>query len=131
VFFSFESEGKKTVKTTSENEKGLRISFKVKTVDIVRPWMDTSLLDYNSLSLVDASKGQWSTGEMNPANSGSFPLLPTSMVLAADISVTATSFSSQTRDVFEQYSASGNAFVSIIIFIAPKLHHKYLITTEK
>ena len=111
VFFSFGSSGEKTVKTTTEDTKGLRISFKVKTVDIRRPWMDTSLLDYDCITLASAHTGQWSDGELLPSNKGSFPLLPTAMVLATDITVTATQFSSRTKDVFEEYSAKAHGWV--------------------
>ena len=111
-FFSFKTKGGKTVKTTAKDEKGLSISCKVKTVDIVRPWMDTALFDYTSISIASAKAGQWSTGKMEPANQGSFPLLPTSMVLATDIAVTASSFSSHTKEVFEEFSASVGVIVS-------------------
>ena len=77
--------------------------------------MDTALLDYKDLTLANTQAGQWSTGVLEPANQGSFTLLPTSMVLATDITVSASAFSSHTKDVFEQYSASTGAFVSTII----------------
>ena len=111
-FFRFGSSGTKTVKTTSENDKGLSISFKIKTVDIGRQWMDTALLDYQTLTMADAKVAQWSNGVLEPTNLGSFTLLPTSMALASDITVTATEFSSETKDVFEKYSATAGAWVS-------------------
>ena len=122
LFFSFGGKKGETVKTTSEDTKGLSISFKVKTVDIRRPWMDTALLDYTCLTLADASAGQWSDGKMQASTSQSFPLLPTAMVLATDIQVTATQFSSHTKDVFEEFSAGGRGRVrgeyDALLFIA-------------
>ena len=82
--------------------------------------MDTALLDYKDITLASTEPGQWSNGVLEPANQGSFTLLPTSMVLATDITVSATEFSKQTKDVFEEYSASAGAFVSNM-----KIHYSF------
>ena len=99
---------------SADDEEDLTISFKIKTVDIRRPWMETALLNYKSLTLADAEAGQWSTGQMTPSNQGSFTLLPTSMVLASDVTVKSTKISSHTSDVIEKHISSGGTIVSII-----------------
>ena len=99
---------------SADDEQDLSISFKIKTVEIRRPWMETALLDYKAITLASAKAGQWSTGQMTPSNTGSFTLLPTSMVLASDVTVTSTKISSHTSDVIEKHITSGGTIVSII-----------------
>lgn len=76
--------------------------------------METALFDYKSITLASVEAGQWSAGEMTPSNKGSFTLLPTSMVLARDITVTATDFSSSTKDILEEHGSSAGTIVSNI-----------------
>ena len=114
LLFSFGSSGSRQVSISTENEQDISISFKIKTVEIHRPWMETALFDYRAITLASAAAGQWSAGEMSPSNKGSFTLLPTSMVLARDIVVTTTDFSSSTKDVLDQHGSSTGTIVSNI-----------------
>ena len=65
----------------------VKISFKVRAVQINRPWLDLSNTNYT----IDGEKPQnWSTGELNADNKGWFPLCSTQMIVAKDITVTAS-----------------------------------------
>ena len=69
---------------------GVNISFKVRTVQINRPWLDTSILKNRNYTINGEDPGSWSTGELDADNNGSFPLLSTQMIVAKDITVTAS-----------------------------------------
>ena len=84
----YEKLGGSITKYQSLNKQSdVKISFKVRAVQINRPWLDLSVLDYTVSS---ESTGSWSTGELNADNRGSFPLLSTQMIVAKDITVTAS-----------------------------------------
>ena len=110
-FFHFTTSKGKESGASAENSKNIKISFKCKTVEIVREWLDTSVLHYENITLAGMKAGQWSTGVMEPTNQGSFPLLLTTFVVAKDISVTATRFSEELLDSFHKFSSSADAKV--------------------
>ena len=68
-------------------QSDVKISFKVRAVQINRPWLDLSVLNYTVSS---ERTGSWSTGELSADNKGTFPLLSTQMIVARDITVTAS-----------------------------------------
>ena len=68
----------------------VNISFKVRTVQIHRPWLDTAILKNKNYTIDGEDPGSWSTGELDADNNGSFPLLPNQMIVAKDITVTAS-----------------------------------------
>ena len=68
----------------------VNISLKVRTVQINRPWIDTSILKFRNYTIDGEDPGSWSTGELDADNNGSFPLLPNQMIVAKDITVTAS-----------------------------------------
>ena len=68
----------------------VKISLKVRTVQISRPWLDTSILKNRNFTIDGEPPGSWSTGELSADNKGSFPLLSTQMIVARDIIVTAS-----------------------------------------
>lgn len=97
-----------------KHDENLSVSFKIKTVELVRPWMDMSLLDYKTITLAGAQKAQWSNGELAMSNTGSFTLLPTSVILAANVSISASSFSSESMEVITTSTSSPGGLVSNI-----------------
>ena len=97
-----------------EHDQDLSVYFKVKTVDLVRPWMDMSLLNYETITLAGARKAQWSNGELVMSNTGSFTLLPTTVILAANVTISASSFSSESMEVIETSTSSPGGLVSNI-----------------
>ena len=90
----------------------LKISFKVRKVTIQRPWMDPVILNYPILGIKGLETGAWSTGEMDShTNEGTFPLLPTAMVVAKDIEISAASFSKSVEDKFSEMSVNASVKV--------------------
>ena len=70
-----------------DKRSDVEISFKVRSVQINRPWLDISMLNRN-FTIDGEDPGSWSTGELDADNNGSFPLLSTQMIVAKNITVT-------------------------------------------
>ena len=78
----------------TEDGSDLKVSFKIRKVLINRPWLDPTILHYQTLGIMGLPPGSWSSGQLNSkTNKGSFPLLPTAMVVAKDIEISVKSFS--------------------------------------
>ena len=75
---------------TLDKHSDVKISFKVRAVQINRPWIDLSVLNNKYYTVYGEDPGSWSTGELDADNKGSFPLLSTQMIVARDIKVTAS-----------------------------------------
>ena len=73
-----------------DQHSDVEISFKVRAVQINRPWLDLSVLKNKNYTIDGEEPGSWSTGEIDADNNGSFPLLSTQMIVAKDITVTAS-----------------------------------------
>ena len=73
-----------------DKHSDVKISFKVRAVQISRPWLDLSVLNNKNYKIYGEDPGSWSTGELDADNNGSFPLLSTQMIVARDITVTAS-----------------------------------------
>ena len=68
----------------------LKISFKIRKVLIQRSWMDPTIMQYPTIEIKGLDPGTWSTGSLIPEeNLGTFPLLPTAMIVAKDIEISA------------------------------------------
>ena len=72
----------------TDEHSDVKISLKVRTVQISRPWFDPSVLSNINYTINGEKEGSWSTGELSADNDGWFPLLPTQMIVARDIKVT-------------------------------------------
>lgn len=68
----------------------VKISFKVRAVQINRPWLDLSVLRRDDYRIPGERPSSWSSGLLDRTNQGSFPLLSTQMIVAKDIKVTAS-----------------------------------------
>ena len=81
---------KKLGGSVTDRHSDVKISLKVRTVEIKRPWLDLSILKNRNFTIDGQGPGSWSTGELSAENKGSFPLLSTHMIVAKDITVTAS-----------------------------------------
>ena len=89
-------------------ESDLKISFKVRKVTIQRPWMDPAILQYPIIGIKGVESGAWSSGQLDESNKGSFPLLPTAMIIAKDVVVSSTKFSESLKKSFSDKSISAS-----------------------
>ena len=81
----------------------LKIAFKVRKVLIQRPWLEPNLFRYPTIGIKGLNDSSWSSGELNSkTNKGSFPLLPTVMVVAKDVVISARSFSDAASSSFSK-----------------------------
>ena len=62
----------------------VKITFKVRAVQISHPWFDLSVLRNKNYKISGVNPGSWSTGKLEADNDGSFPLLSTQMIMARD-----------------------------------------------
>ena len=67
-------------KHASESFKGMTITFQIRKVLIHRPWMEIGVLQNPTLGIAGLKAGAWSTGKLEPNNTGQFPLLPICIV---------------------------------------------------
>ena len=81
---------KKLGGSVTDEHSDVKISLKVRAVQISRPWLDTSILKNRNFTIDGEAPGSWSTGELSADNNGSFPLLSTQMIVAKDITVIAS-----------------------------------------
>ena len=82
--------GSVTTYHSLDKHSDVKISFKVRAVQINRPWLDLGVLNNRNYTIYGEDSGSWSTGELDANNNGSFPLLTTQMIVAKDIAVTAS-----------------------------------------
>ena len=121
-FFQFETgERKRFNMALPADDCEMSVSFNGQIIEIVRPWLDTSLLAYNNITLAGAEEAQWSTGVMDKSNKGTFPLLPTNFVAVKDVTITGNKFSNQMKDTFDKFVSLQKEkkiqSVSIIIYM--------------
>ena len=95
------------------NSRDVKISFKVHSVQINRPWLDPSALKINKWIIPGLAPDAWSTGVLDSSNKGSFPLLTTQLIVAKDITVTAAKFSREVTDSLTKFDA--NVGVGVIV----------------
>ena len=98
-------EGSEEKKISTGDSRGVKISFKVRAVEISRPWLDPSVLKVENWIVPGLAKGAWSTGVLNSSNKGVFPLLTTQLIVAKDITVTAAKFSQEVTDSLTKFDA--------------------------
>lgn len=78
------NETRRIDRTTSK----LRVSFKFAKVRIIRPWLNSTLFSLNGWRLPGRRRGDLSTGS-STANDKLFPLIPTDMIVARDVRISA------------------------------------------
>ena len=83
----------------------IRISYRFARVEIRRPWLDPSLLSLGGWSMPGRPKHALSTGTLGD-NPGLFSLLPTSMIVARDVQVSAQ-WSKEAVDQIQTTLSSG------------------------
>lgn len=102
------------VKTAGNIKPNLTISFRFCRVDIQRPWLTMILLEMNGWKINGQSAGSFSNGQ-SIDNLGSFPLLPSSFIVARDLVISGTEGNSGV----EYYSAKGLQILAFINRITP------------
>ena len=97
------------------DSKDVKINLKVRSVQIDRPWIDLSALEYQKWKIPGEGPDFWSSGVLHDSNNGSFPLISTEMIVARDITATATKFSVEITDHLKSFNPSvGNAVLVIL-----------------
>jgi hypothetical protein len=67
----------------------IRVRFKFARINLRRSWLDTSLFSLGGWALAGRHRNDLSTGSLT-GNTGIFPLLPTSIIIARDLQISAT-----------------------------------------
>ena len=76
--------------TLTNGSSNLKITFKLRKVDICCPWMDACIFQYSSIGIKGLKACSWSTGECDAKNNyGTSPLLPTQFIVARDVEISA------------------------------------------
>lgn len=92
-----------------EDGSGFKMSFKVRKVQIDRSWLDPTILHHPTLGIMGLPSGSWSSGQLDTqVNHGSFPLLPTAMIVAKDVEMSAKLFSKSLEDKFSEMSSNAS-----------------------
>ena len=102
-------EGNSSLAVSGSN---LEISFKIRKVTIQRPWMDPAVLHYPIVGIKGLPSGAWSSGELDgKTNKGSFPPIPTAMIVAKDVVIKSDKFAESLKDSFSETSAHASVKV--------------------
>ena len=88
------------------DSRDVQISFKVRSVQINRPWVEPAAFTVENYIIPGVSPGAWSTGVLDSSNKGVFPLLTTQLIVAKDIKITAAKFSKEIIDTLNKFETS-------------------------
>lgn len=102
------------VKTEGNITSNLTISFRFCRVDIRRPWLNVILLEMKGWKINGQPAGILSNGQ-SIDNLGSFPLLPSSFIVARDLVISGT----EDNSGVEYYSAKGLQILAFINRVIP------------
>jgi len=107
ISVSGEADGKMEKEIQGDGSRDMKLSFKVRTAQINRPWLNLSALDVENYKIPGEKAGAWSTGNLDSKNKGSLPLISTQMVVAKDITVTSSKFNQEIINTMKDFEASG------------------------
>lgn len=93
-------------KHTSTMCKGMTITFQIRKVLIHRPWMEIGILQNPTLGIAGLKAGGWSTGKLEPNNTGQFPLLPTAMIVAKNVIIKFDESNSESNETMKRMKTS-------------------------
>ncbi len=82
--------GSRSYQRMSSETKNFSLSFEFMRVTIRRPWLDASLFEIGNWYLEGRPRSWLSNGKGDPTNNGAFPLMPVGLIVARNVSVTAT-----------------------------------------
>jgi hypothetical protein len=112
------SQSQGSSQATAKNSD-LTISFSVRKVNINRPWLDRTLLEYPTLGIRELPRYKWSNGSLNAkTNKGSFPLLPTAFIVARDVTISNFQMSTAQNSAYKKTKTDASMSVSIGCFSA-------------
>ena len=91
------------------------VAFSVAKVAITRPWLDPMLLAYSPVGVKGFTPGSWSDGTGFPTQAATLklPLLPTSFIVARDISITSTTVTAASSAFSKATSSDTTLSVSV------------------
>ncbi len=92
--------------TLHQDTTNLRLSFQFARVDIRRAWLKENLLTTTGWRVEGRGKSAYSTGKIDPTNTGVFPLLPVAFIVARQVRATA-SWSAVDKQTFSQTIQAG------------------------
>ncbi|WP_224363939.1 hypothetical protein [Hyalangium versicolor] len=92
--------------TLHQDTTNLRLSFQFARVDIRRAWLKENLLTTTGWSVEGRAKNSYSNGNVDPSNTGVFPLLPVAFIVARQVRATAN-WSAVDRQTFSQTLQGG------------------------
>lgn len=87
--WGFHDQGALVHRSIEQGSVDIRVRFKFARIAIRRPWVNTSLFSLSGWSMAGRPRNALSSGSW-AKNAGLFPLLPTSMILARDLRISAT-----------------------------------------
>jgi len=87
----------------------IRVRFKFARVNIRRPWVDTSLFSLGGWALAGRRRNSLSTGSLT-GNTGIFPLVPNSIIIARDLEISASWSQSDVSFIRERLDQQDLAF---------------------
>ena len=96
----------------TSTQSQISMSFKIRKVSINRPWLTPAILKYSTLGIQGQKAGFWSSGVLDKANKGIFPLLPTAFIVAKDITVSSNMYSDVAEEALSKISTHSYVRVS-------------------
>ena len=99
-------DGKMDKHVSTQGSTNIKISAKVRDVQINRPWLNRAVMDLDNFSVPGYdTPGSWSTGEVSSSNKGAMPMISTKLIVAKEIKVTADKFSKEISDTLKSFDA--------------------------
>ena len=121
-----EVEHEKREKHTSTMCKGMTITFQIRKVLIHCPWMEIGILQNPTLGIAGLEAGAWSTGKLEPNNTGQFPLLPTAMIVAKNVIIEFDESSLECKETMERMKISVSVSnITVRVAIKVFFHNHY------
>jgi hypothetical protein len=93
----------------AQESSDIRVRFRFARINIRRPWLDTSLFSIGGWAMAGRRRNDLSTGSLI-GNTGIFPLLPSSIIIARDLQIAATWSQSDASFIRERLHQQDLAF---------------------
>lgn len=93
----------------AQDSLNIRVRFKFARVNIYRPWLNASLFSLGNWSMAGRRRNELSTGSLK-GNTGIFPLLPTSIIVARDLQISGTWSHTEVTFIRERLEQTDLAF---------------------
>jgi len=87
------------------------LQFKIARVKISRPWLDFGIFEYPNLGVKGVKKDAWADGKLS--SNLDFAIIPTSLIIAKDITIENSSMFQEFSDVFSSLKAEAHIEVRV------------------